>query len=372
MSMNLDASKRDSGVELLRIIAMFLIVLSHVTQTANSIIPIDIGIATHQMTHFVLSFFRMLGALGNMIFFIISAWFLLDSKEVKIQKIQFILVTVWIVSIVYLTAFLVFYKGHISPSYIIKSLFPNFFANNWFLTCYMLFYPIHTLLNTLIKASSQQKLLKMCVSLFILYVLCNTIRAKTFFPSLLILWVTLYLIIGYMKFYLHNLSNNKIFNFYFLCGSIAGILTFTYLTNLLGLHFGVLRDKVLYWGTNYSVFWVLSAITLLNLFRTIQLRSELINKLASYMLLVYLVHENLLLRKYIRPNLFSAWHVYLGGENPIIDVISFALALFILALIVSMIFNKLFHPFINGIAKKMNDFIERFYIQLTQIILKFE
>ena len=80
---------RDSGVELLKIIAVILIVISHVVLTLiteNEYIPysdylLDCTHATTNVTVLLLAVMRHFGALGNWIFFVASAWFLLDSTN---------------------------------------------------------------------------------------------------------------------------------------------------------------------------------------------------------------------------------------------------------------------------------------------------
>ncbi len=208
--------------------------------------------------------------------------------------------------------------------------------------------------------------------LFFLYVICNTLKPKLFFPSVLILWVSLYLTMGYIKFYLPHLANHRNLNILIFVSSIGSFLVLTYLMNFLGLKITAFSHQVLYWGSNYSVFWVLSGISLFNLFRNINFHSMLINKISSYMLLVYLFHENLLFRRYIRSNLFNWWYSLTGEENIIVAVISFALILFLSALIISIIFNKCFNPLIETVADKLYILINKCYGKLTNIILRFE
>ena len=82
---------RDSGIELLKIIAIIMIVIQHVIQTLGAEnlsisyqdYVLDITHATTNIQHFVLICMRSLGCLGNSIFFVCSAWFLLESIYCK-------------------------------------------------------------------------------------------------------------------------------------------------------------------------------------------------------------------------------------------------------------------------------------------------
>lgn len=81
--------ERNSGIELLKIIAIVLIVISHVVYTLKTVNPyisyngyvVDLSIATADIWKFILAIFSYFGALGNSIFFICSAWFLLRSSK---------------------------------------------------------------------------------------------------------------------------------------------------------------------------------------------------------------------------------------------------------------------------------------------------
>lgn len=84
---------RNSGVEILKIIAIFLIVISHVTQTLYTINPafpsdyvLEVKYASKNIQHLILTWFSTFGSQGNLIFLVSSAWFLLDSKKNNSKK----------------------------------------------------------------------------------------------------------------------------------------------------------------------------------------------------------------------------------------------------------------------------------------------
>lgn len=75
---------RESGIELLKIFAMFIIVIAHMVQTLTTPDPqlsyqgyvMDISRATTDVQTIILLILRHFGVFGNEIFFICSAWFL--------------------------------------------------------------------------------------------------------------------------------------------------------------------------------------------------------------------------------------------------------------------------------------------------------
>lgn len=73
--------ERESSIELLKILAMVMIVMSHVVQTVgnksiyvgNMSYALDLSCATHNIQSFYLSLIRYFGAFGDWIFFVCSA-----------------------------------------------------------------------------------------------------------------------------------------------------------------------------------------------------------------------------------------------------------------------------------------------------------
>lgn len=98
---------RNSGIELLKIFAIFLIVVSHVVRTlsgTNTYISyqeyvINLSHATTDLQQLVATMIRYIGRLGNTLFFVCSAWFLLDSKRINKRKMLQILMDIWVISV---------------------------------------------------------------------------------------------------------------------------------------------------------------------------------------------------------------------------------------------------------------------------------
>lgn len=80
--MGLAVKTRDSGVEALRIVAMMLIVLNHTMQ----ITMVPGGAGAGIILPFVSNLLSRLGALGDVIFFSITSYYLWNSKNASIKK----------------------------------------------------------------------------------------------------------------------------------------------------------------------------------------------------------------------------------------------------------------------------------------------
>ena len=76
---------RNSAIELLKLFAMFLIILSHSMPKYDQTLVgyVDIVHATDNIQNLVLIVFNYLGQLGNAIFVICSSWFLIGGDKTQ-------------------------------------------------------------------------------------------------------------------------------------------------------------------------------------------------------------------------------------------------------------------------------------------------
>lgn len=264
---------RQSAIELLKVFAIFLIVINHVTQTLsdrNVYVPyadyvMDVSVASTNIRAIILSMMRCFGSNGNTIFFVCSAWFLIDSKKANYKKILHMLVDIWVVSVIILILFRVVRGEAIDPQLVIKSLFPTTFSNNWYLTCYMIFYAIHPVLNKIIEGMDKQHLLRITLFLSALYITVNCVvnglfATSGFATSELTVWITIYFGVAYGKKYLKAALSDRRRNMMTVLVSFCGFYGGLLITNSLLLRpefsqkFPYLSMSLRSWDTNYNPF----------------------------------------------------------------------------------------------------------------------
>lgn len=372
-------NRRNSSIELLKIVGIMLIVISHVVQTLHSntdyiIIKnyiLDISTATTNIQQLVLTILRYSGALGNSIFFICSAWFLLDNDKVDKKKILHMLMDVWAVSIIMLIAVYIIRGGNLQIKLIIKQILPTTFENNWYITCYLLFYPLHSFLNWLIKSVEQKTLLKSTLTLLFLYVCVNYVLPGRFFSSQIILWITIYFAIAYMKYYFVDLSNDVRFNILMFGIGLVGNIGIICLTNFLGLHFEIFSDKLLRWNSNCSPFLLLMAVSMFNIARSIRFENNIVNYISSLSLLIYVFHENLLLRTFYRPQMWNYVYKQFGYEQILIWTFILVVLVFGFGLITSIIYRNTIERIVTTVCDWLYPILRKIYIKIESNILRF-
>ncbi len=372
-------NRRNSSIELLKVVGIILIVISHVVQTlhsnndyviANDYI-LDISTATTNIQQLILTILRYSGALGNSIFFICSAWFLLDNDKVDKKKILHMLMNVWVISITILIAVYIIRGGNLQIKLIIKQILPTTFENNWYITCYLLFYPLHPFLNRLIKSMEQKILLKSTLVLLFLYVGVNYILSGRFFSSQIILWITLYFAIAYMKFYLADLSNNVKFNILTFGIGFVGNIGIVCLTNFLGLRFEIFSDELLRWNSNCSPLLLLMAFSMFNIARGVRFENNIVNYISRLSLLIYIFHENLLLRTFYRPQMWNYVYKQFGYDDILIWTLILVVLVFSFGLITSIIYRNTMEKIVTIVCDWLYPISQKIYKKIESNILRF-
>lgn len=377
----IDAQKttRESGIELLKIIAIFLIVISHVVRTlcaGNSYISyqdyvLDLSAASTNLQYFLLVLFRHFGVLGNTVFFVSSAWFLLGSSQFKKRKWLFMLIEIWVISVIILIVTYIITGGNISGRVILKSLFPTLFAFNWYLTCYLLFYPIHPLLNTVIRSLDKRHLFRISAALFTLYCVFGFIDGSWFFPSLIILWITFYFVMAYIQLYLVDFSNDlKKNGLLFLIGLI-GFVGLPALTNFLGLRISFLRNQMLRWSTNCNPFLIAMAIAMFNIARNIHFRSGAVNYIAGLSMLIYIIHENIILSNYFRPYIINAIYTKYGYDHIVLWVLFLSVGILLFGIVCSVLYDKTLRKLVRKLCDWLYPIIRKGYLLIEKCLLEF-
>lgn len=374
---NIDRQTRDSGIELLKIFAIFVIVINHTVQSLtneaynipNNGFVIDISRATTNIQCILLQIFRHFGVLGNSVFFICSAWFLLKSKNWNKKKWLFMVIEIYVVSIVIFIITYIILHGNISIGIIISSLFPTTFGNNWYMTCYLLFYPIHPILNSIVNMMNQRQLFRSTLVMVFLYVFMNFINCSWFFSSAIILWITIYFAIAYMQKYLMSFVDNIRENIILFIIGVIGFIGIILITDICGLYSQVLSDKVMRWVNNCNPFLLAMSIAMFNIARNIHFKNRFINYISKLSLLIYIIHENIILRTYFRPAIWNYVYKRFGYSDVIQWVFIISFIIFIFGILCSILYVLTLQRFVNKVSGKLYEVVRIKYLLFEKFCL---
>lgn len=366
------ANNRESGIELLKIIAMFCIVLFHCIMTAGRDSFVNEGItyqiATPVMEGQLLEVMYYLGTIGNIIFFISSCWFFIDNNNIKSNKVMNIIMDCTVVAIILMLIFKLL-GTNISKGDMLASCFPTLFCLNWYVVAYLIMYLIHPLLNKIMDSISKKQMLLYVVIFVVIYGIEQLIKKNTYFYTDLIGFIGIYIIVGYAKRYLRNIVDNIKINGIILVVTWLLVLGMQLAVNIVGIYVGVVSNKILHLDYICNPIIILMCFSLFNIFRSLKFKNGFINYISSLTLLIYIVHENYIFREYLREGLmYKAWCM-LGKINIVVFLICFAILLFIVATLISCIYNLFIQPLVHKLGDVILEIIQGVYSKVEDIIL---
>lgn len=308
-------NERNSSVEILRILAMVLICVCHAMPTspypsADAANPFIGATPTTNVQYFFGDCMGAAGLVGDAIFIVCSAYFLLDSKKMKIGKVALMILNNLVISLIFMTVILSLgYK--LTAFEIVRQIFPTIFQNNWFVSYYIVFYLIHPLLNRIIRVLDKRALGITATLLFIQCFVFLFIQAEAPGIHKLMCFVAYYFIVAYFKYYGQAFTQSKKLNIILLVASIVLYYAMRLAVNYIGLK---------YYGDGYCPLFALFhinnpiilvfSLSLFNLANRRNFVSKPINFIASLSLLFYLIHHNNLFDRFIQPK----WHEWFIGE----------------------------------------------------------
>lgn len=363
---------RNSSFELLKIVGIVLIVFNHVVQSLS--VPndltlcqdyvYDISHATQILQGLIISMMRYLGNVGNTVFFVCSAWFLLDSENVNWRKTFQIAFDAWIISIILFAFFFFVFKVDLSSWDILRQFFPTLFGNNWYITCYLLFYMIHPMLNAAIRSLGKVSCFYLAAIGFFLYFVLSFLSGDLyFFSSTIVYWCVIYFIVAYIKRYLPIfVSDGRVYYSLIVVGLI-GTLGLVIFTNYLGLRYEFFSSQLQRWNLINNPFILSLVMGLLLWASNHSFYSRTINYVSSLSLFVYIIHENFIFRKFYRPVIWQNIYNSYGYDYILLWVFVIAIVI----LLSSMALSILYKMFSQRIMKP---FADRLYRGICVIVNK--
>lgn len=373
--------ERESGIELYKVIAIFLIVLSHVIQTLtepNYVLGIgegtfiNIATATRDLDVLLLALFRICGALGNNMFFICSAWFLVNSKKMSLKKVIHMVLDVWIINmIVFWGLHAIGIQFQISDT--VRTFFPTTFANNWYITCYLLFYLIHPFLNRMLEQLNISEHFALTSFLFMIYFIIPVLpleEINLFFANELVIFLATYVIVSFIKTYKNEWTENLKLNKGILFVSIVSYVVLILSVDYLGLRTNYFLNRLVRWNMNNSLFMFLIAFSSFNMMKKKKFINRTINYFSSLSLLVYIFHENLAFRRYFRPVIEFSILRRFGIEHAFICAVFMAVSLAILSFIISAIYKIFFTKIVSKLSSIISQNILTLWKKYERLVIE--
>ena len=270
--------KRDSNIELLRIVLILMVISLHYLNGADwaggALGHVVNGSVNYYLSHFLESAFIM----AVNVFVLITGYFSCNKNSIKVAKVTKLYGLLVLYGIIFSSIMLYIKKPSINFE-VIKFVATTIFYR-WFIVIYCVLYILIPFLNKFIHAITQKQLFTLlCINAVLFYVV-NTFSPWTTLKDNgygIVNFVNLYFVGSYLRLYCPNpLSPKKSLLIY------AGCIILTTIFSIFS------HSRA--WSY-VSIFNLISAIAIFEFFRACNIKyNSVINYLASYTFAVYIIH----------------------------------------------------------------------------------
>ena len=338
---------KSSNIEMLRILAMLMIVAHHYCLHGIFSYWHTNSTLTAYLNNVIVGIVSMGGKLGVDIFVLITGYFMIVSNCKFTKVVKLYLTTFLYSSLLLITAY-IYGEHHVSSDILKSSLFP--FGGNayWFITTYLMLYIFVPYLNRFILTSKKTMLNSLMVITTFLWVLIPTFTNADYCFSNLAWFIYLYFVGASirLKSYASIFSNKSIFKKLFI------ISCFT----LVGYAFiKCLGKDVNLWDLTkiaqmQTVFIVSIAIYLFHYFKDLEIHyNKFINQIAVSVFGVYLIHDNNIVRPFLWRTVVQPCN-YMDKPYMILYLLAVVFIVFILGIVIDKLVMSVAQKYIDKIV----------------------
>ena len=371
---------KKSGLELMRIVSMFFIILYHIILHGNLIVDSSGG------TKFLLILLESFLVVHVNSFILLTGYFQ-SEKNAKLSKVISIINSNWFYKVLCFAGILILVKffsfSNVVPLTLkqkIISILPLDRGENWYVNCYLLIYIFSPFLNILINKLSQKRFKKLIFILFIIFSIVGTLLIGNVVPNYLdgrsiLTFILLYFVGAYLKKYpidnlnlFQNISDNiKKYIFLIIYISLSFIImAFEITYNSVVINGGIYSEIAMIFRmlsiSFLSPLVLLSAVSYFLFFKNMTFNSKVINFIGGTTFGIYLLHENV----YIRENIYTWLHLSEhanGGIKLIGMIMVLGIIIFIVCMIIEIIRKAIFkffykRKFALKLRNRIKDFIK--------------
>lgn len=352
------SNDRNSGIELLRIISMLFIVLSHACAHG--------GFDFTSMSSVFNRMFLQWGVLGNLgvdIFLLISGYCYFEGK-VKLRSYCKLLTQVWFYSIVMAIISKLAFNYSFSLKDLLTVILPTIFEQYWFFTAYIVLLFLIPYLNTMIKNTDRQALKRFILCFLIIWIIIPTFTTMNMYGEGVPQFIFFYLVGAYFRKYPDTVFSRKKVRISVTLASFVLLFSTTFLLEILGERIPVMINKslIFYGRDSLMIFGCAVGLFTCTIYGK-KYVNKLINNIAMCTFGVYLIHANPFFRG-------SLWGKLLDnsayGDSPllIIRIICSVIIVYICCSVIEFLRLKTIGPVMSGLLEKLLNAIAKKFKKL--------
>ncbi len=323
---------RNSSIELLRIIAMFMIVVSHYF-FHGGVDMSDVSLSFNR----VLMQWGGLGNLGVVIFVAITGYFMCTGAF-RVKSLFRTAFSSWFYSYAILAVYIAVY-GVPEIKSLIRSLFPITFGEHWFVTAYIVLILFSPFINKLISVITRRQFIALNCIMLALWSVVPTFTKMSFYSGELTQFLMFYLLGAYLRLYPDNFLSRKYSAPAIAASSFVIMMLSAVICDFLSVRFGLFSGGS-YWYARNSVFVIAAAVSLLVIFTKLSLNSKAVNSIAACTFGVYLIHDNRLLRTVLWPEVLHTTD-YADSPFMAVHMVVCSLVVFAVCTVIELLRKKI-------------------------------
>ncbi|MBQ8177222.1 MAG: acyltransferase family protein [Oscillospiraceae bacterium] len=364
-------TKRQSNFELLRIVAMLMIVFFHFSVHGENAFISD-NVSFNEVWANILGFG---GKLGVNIFVFISGYFMIESENTKPSKVINMWLQLFFYSVVCFIAAIIFFpqgEYELGMKSIIKAAFPVSYSSWWFATQYIILYIFSPYLNKLLKQLNKREYINfLAIATVILSILAFILPESIYNDSDFATFIYLYSIAGYIKLWSEKDNNAgiKMPLIVFVISLTVTILSVICLS-LLGNYVSFAREHPHYFIKSCSPNIIICSVSLFLLFKRMNIpQNKLINTISKTTFGIYLIHDNDYIRHILWKYIFNNSE-YLDKNYFIIYSLVVPIIIFAVCSVIELIRDILFSKVNIKFSKWLESVVIKVKERLLSIVLK--
>ena len=187
---------RTSNIELLRIIAMIMIIAHH--------FAVHSGFDFTNVVNFNriwIQFIGIGGKIGVNIFVLISGYFLINAERLKITKVLKLWGQVFFYSVVIFFIFVLIGQEPLTKDSIMSHIAPITYSQWWFASAYFTLYLLSPFLNRLLRILDHKQYVCLVLLFFAMWCIVPTVTGQQLQSNSLLWFIFVYSIGGYIRLY---------------------------------------------------------------------------------------------------------------------------------------------------------------------------
>lgn len=336
-SQSITKKKRDANIELLRIVAMLMIITLHFNYRSNALLVLGEPASNVQLFATIL---EAIAITGVNVYVLISGYYLSSSK-VRLSKVLLLILQVYFYTLLISGAMMIVGAYSVKPEdkldRALRYLFPISSEHYWFVTAYVIMYVLAPVMNAAVNTLKRKQLKTVIIGLLTWFCFIKSIVPVKFGTDRMgydFGWfICLYLIAAYIRKYNIVLFRDAKKSALVYLISVVVIAAFSlvfYKINFDTGNFNYYAEV----PCHYNFFFALTgALGLFSVFRFMRLKENLladvIRIIAPYTLGVYLLHMHFEIA-----DRWVEWIEQIIGETPLDNVLMFFIHLVVSVLIV--------------------------------------